>query len=60
MLDVRYSTKFKKDFKLCAKRGLDISLFQKAINTYLRQQATTVLLPFLTFLRLHLFFIVTK
>jgi len=32
MLDVRYSTKFKKDFKLCSKRGLDIALFQKAVD----------------------------
>ena len=33
MLDVRYSTKFKKDFKPCMKRGLDASLFQKAVDT---------------------------
>ena len=33
MLDVRYSTRFKKDFKTCVKRGLDVSLFQKAVDT---------------------------
>lgn len=32
MLDVRYSTKFKKDFKTCMKRGLDTFLFQKAVD----------------------------
>lgn len=32
MLDVRYTTKFKKDLKLCQKRGLDISLFNEAVN----------------------------
>lgn len=32
MLDVRYATKFKKDLKLCQKRGLDISLFNEAVN----------------------------
>lgn len=26
MLDVRYSTKFKKDFKLCVKRGYKMPL----------------------------------
>lgn len=33
MLNVRYSTKFKKDFKNCAKRGYNIALLQKAIDT---------------------------
>ena len=33
MLDVRYSTKFKKDFKTCIKLGLDTSLFKKAVDT---------------------------
>lgn len=33
MLDVRYSTKFKKDFKLCVKRGYKMSLLQQAIDT---------------------------
>lgn len=33
MLSVRYSTKFKKDFKTCIRRGLDASLFQKAVDT---------------------------
>jgi len=32
MLNVRYSTKFKKDFKLCQIRGLDISLFNIAVD----------------------------
>jgi mRNA interferase YafQ len=33
MLDVRYSTKFKKDFKTCVKRHYDIGLLQQAIDT---------------------------
>lgn len=33
MLDVRYSTKFKKDFKLCARRGYDLALLQSVIDT---------------------------
>lgn len=33
MLDVRYSTKFKKDFKACVKRGYKMSLLQQAIDT---------------------------
>ena len=33
MLDVRYSTRFKKDFKTCVKRGLDVSIFQNAVDT---------------------------
>lgn len=33
MLDVRYSTKFKKDFKTCAKRGCKMELLQQAIDT---------------------------
>lgn len=33
MLDVRYSTKFKKDFKTCVKRGYKMSLLQQAIDT---------------------------
>lgn len=32
MLDVRYFTKFKKDFKTCVKRGYRISLLQEAID----------------------------
>ena len=32
MLDVRYSTRFKKDFKTCVKRGLDVSIFQNAVD----------------------------
>lgn len=32
MLDVRYSTKFKKDFKTCVKRGYRISLLQETID----------------------------
>ena len=32
MLDVRYSAKFKKDFKLCVKRGYKMSLLQQAID----------------------------
>ncbi len=33
MLNVRYSTRFKKDFKTCVKRGYQISLLQQAIDT---------------------------
>lgn len=33
MLDIRYSTKFKKDFKTCVKRGYKMSLLQQAIDT---------------------------
>jgi len=32
MLKVRYSTKFKKDFKVIVKRGYDISLFEEVLN----------------------------
>ena len=32
MLEVRYSTKFKKDLKLCQKRHYDLGLLQQAIN----------------------------
>lgn len=32
MLDVRYSTKFKKDFKACIKRGYDMTLLQQTID----------------------------
>lgn len=33
MLDVRYSTRFKKDFKTCIKRGCKMALLQQAIDT---------------------------
>ncbi len=33
MLDVRYSTKFKKDFKTCTKRNYKMQLLQQAIDT---------------------------
>lgn len=32
MLDVRYSTRFKKDFKTCIKRGYKMALLQRAID----------------------------
>ena len=32
MLDVRYSSKFKRDFKICCKRGYDLSLLQDIID----------------------------
>jgi mRNA interferase YafQ len=32
MLDVRYSTKFKRDFKTCVKRHYNMELLQQAIN----------------------------
>lgn len=33
MLNVRYSTRFKKDFKTCVKRGYKMILLQQAIDT---------------------------
>lgn len=33
MLDVRYSTKFKKDFKICVKRNCKMLLLQQVIDT---------------------------
>lgn len=32
MLNVRYSTRFKKDFKICVKRGYNMPLLQQAID----------------------------
>ena len=39
MLGVRYSTQFKKDFKVCVKRGYKLPLLQRVIDT-LRIPAT--------------------
>lgn len=39
MLKVRFSSKFKKDFKTIIKRGYDVSLFEKVIEI-LRVQET--------------------
>ena len=39
MLKVRYSSKFKKDFKLIVKRGYDISLFEEVLSL-LREENT--------------------
>ncbi len=33
MLGVRYSTRFKKDFKICMKRRYNMALLQKVIDT---------------------------
>ncbi len=33
MLNVRYSTRFKKDFKTCVKRGYKMALLQQVIDT---------------------------
>ena len=33
MLNVRYSTQFKKDFKTCVKRGYKMPLLQQVIDT---------------------------
>lgn len=33
MLNVRYSTRFKKDFKTCFKRGYKMVLLQQVIDT---------------------------
>lgn len=32
MLDVRYSTRFKKDFKTCKKRNCDLTILQQIID----------------------------
>lgn len=32
MLKVRYSSRFKKDFKVIVRRGYDISLFEEVLN----------------------------
>ena len=39
MLKVRYSAKFKKDFKAIVKRGYDISLFEEVLGL-LREEKT--------------------
>ena len=39
MLKVRYSSKFKKDFKVIVKRGYDISLFEEVLSL-LREEKT--------------------
>lgn len=33
MLDIRYSTRFKKDMKLCNKRNYNLKLMQEVIDT---------------------------
>ncbi len=33
MLEVRYSNRFKKDFKTCAKRGYDLRKLQTVVDT---------------------------
>ena len=38
MLDVRYSTQFKKDFKLAVKRGFDVGELQKVISILVSEQ----------------------
>lgn len=40
MLNVRYSTRFKKDFKSCVKRGYKMALLQQAIDTLRCRQRT--------------------
>lgn len=42
MLKVRYSSKFKKDFKANIKRGYDTSLFEKVVGL-LREQVHTAI-----------------
>lgn len=39
MLKVRYSSRFKKDFKLVIRRGYNISLFEEVL-TLLREEKT--------------------
>lgn len=34
MLDVKYSSRFKKDFKTCTKGGYDLRKLQTVINTH--------------------------
>ena len=38
MLNVRYSTQFKKDFKLAVKRGFDVGELQKVISILVSEQ----------------------
>lgn len=38
MLKVRYSSKFKKDFKVIVKRGYDISLFQEVLTLLIEEK----------------------
>lgn len=38
MLRLEMTTKFRKDYKLCKKRGLDMSLLQDIINILLREE----------------------
>lgn len=42
MLDVRYSTKFKRDFKRCVKRRYPMELLQKVIDTLRIPEALSV------------------
>ena len=39
MLKVRYSSKFKKDFKIIVKRGYDISLFEEVLSLLREEKA---------------------
>lgn len=32
MIDIRYTTKFRKDFKIVKKRGCNVELFQEVLN----------------------------
>ena len=38
MLKVRYSSKFKKDFKVIVKRGYDISLFEEVLSLLCKEK----------------------
>ncbi len=38
MLRIRYSSKFKKDFKIIVKRGYDIKLLEEVLNLLCKEQ----------------------
>ena len=39
MMDLKTTGKFRKDYKRCKKRGLDMSLLEEVINTLLKGQS---------------------
>jgi mRNA interferase YafQ len=38
MLKIRYSSRFKKDFKAIIKRGFDIKLFEKSLDLLINEK----------------------
>lgn len=39
MLKIRYSSRFKKDFKAIVKRGYDVSLLEEVLNLLVQEKA---------------------